>query len=312
MRITAIDIGTNTVLMLIADFDDDGRIKTIKDEIAFPRLGRGVDESGFISPESIDRGLSVLKDYRKTSEAAGSERIIACGTSALRDSRNGNEVITRIRQEALIDVEILSGEQEALWTFLGTLSDFPRGSERFVVIDIGGGSTEITQGTHDIVERRQSLDLGCVRLTERFLHSTPPTSQELQRAKASARATLGNLREIDPGMYHLVGVAGTITTLAALDQDLSRFEPEKVDGYDLHIKKIKSIFEHLSVQTLEEIQSSPIVPAGRADILLAGILIIIEFMTIHRFERIRVSTRGLRYGLALREFERMKGTERRG
>jgi exopolyphosphatase/guanosine-5'-triphosphate,3'-diphosphate pyrophosphatase len=235
VRITAIDIGTNTILMLIADLDDDGRIKTIKDEIAFPRLGRGVDKSGVISQESIDRVLSVLKDYMKVSEMTGSEKIIACGTSALRDSRNGNEVITRIRQDAMIDVEILSGEQEAQWTFLGALSGSPRSHRHFVVIDIGGGSTEITLGNQNHVERRLSLDLGCVRLTERFLHSSPPTSEELQRAMLSARSSFRRLGDIDATTYHLVGVAGTITTLAALDQDLSRFEPDKVVGYDLHL-----------------------------------------------------------------------------
>jgi exopolyphosphatase/guanosine-5'-triphosphate,3'-diphosphate pyrophosphatase len=309
VRIAAIDIGTNTILMLIADLGDDGRIKTIKDEIAFPRLGRGVDESGFISLDSVDRVLSVLRDYRKVSEMTGSEKIVACGTSALRDSRNGHEVITRIRQETLIDVETLSGDQEAHWTFRGALSGSPQSRGHFVVIDIGGGSTEVTQGTHDIVERWQSLDLGCVRLTERFLHSSPPTSEELKRALLFARSSFRRLRDIDAKEYHLVGVAGTITTLAALDQNLSTFEPDKVDGYDLHIRRIKSIFEHLSVRTLDEIESSQIVPAGRADILLAGTLILIEFMTVHRFETIRVSKRGLRYGLVLREFERMRESE---
>jgi exopolyphosphatase/guanosine-5'-triphosphate,3'-diphosphate pyrophosphatase len=119
------------------------------------------------------------------------------------------------------------------------------------------------------------------------------------------------LGDIDARTYRLVGVAGTITTLAALDQDLSTFEPDKVDGYDLDIKKIKSIFEHLSAQTVDEIRSSPIVPAGRADILLAGTLILLEFMTVNRFETIRVSKKGLRYGLILREFERMKEPRKR-
>jgi exopolyphosphatase/guanosine-5'-triphosphate,3'-diphosphate pyrophosphatase len=311
VRITAIDIGTNTILMLIADLEDHGRIRTLRDEIAFPRLGRGVDKSRLIAPESVDRVLNVLKDYRRMSMMAGSEKIIASGTSAFRDSRNGAEVITRIRQKAHIDVEVLSGEEEAQWAFLGALSGSPRSQGHFVVIDIGGGSTEITLGTRNKVEKRLSLDLGCVQLTERFLHSSPPTPVELQRAMLSVRSSFRRLREIDAKAYRLVGVAGTITTLAALVQNLSRFEPDRVDGYDLHIKKIKSIFERLCGQTVDEIQSSPVVPAGRADILLAGILILIEFMTMCRFEKIQVSKRGLRYGLILREFERMKDSERR-
>jgi exopolyphosphatase/guanosine-5'-triphosphate,3'-diphosphate pyrophosphatase len=312
VRITAIDIGTNTVLMLIADLGDDGRIKTIRDEIAFPRLGKGVDEMRHISPESITRVLNVLKDYKRASETSGSEKIIACGTSALRESKNRNEVIKRIRQEASLDVEVLSGEEEAEWTFLGALSGLPRSRKHFVVIDIGGGSTEITLGTQDHVEKRVSLDLGCVQLTERFLQSTPPTSKELQRAMVAARAALSGLGGIDSSRHQLVGVAGTVTTLAALDQNLSTFDPDKVDGYVLHIDSIQSIFEDLSQRSLDEIQSSPVVPTGRADILLAGVLILIEFMAIHRFERITVSKRGLRYGLVLREFERLKTIRKKG
>jgi len=312
VRITAIDIGTNTILMLIADLSNDGRIKTIRDEIAFPRLGKGVDEVGFIHRESITRVLNVLKDYKRISETSGSEKIIACGTSALRESKNRNEVITRIRQEALLDVQVLSGEEEAELTFLGALSGLPRSRKHFVVIDIGGGSTEITLGTQDHVEKRVSLDLGCVRLTERFLQSTPPTSKELQRAMVSAHAALSGLGGIDSNRHQLVGVAGTVTTLAALDQNLSRFDPDKVDGRILPITRIQSIFDDLSQRSLDEIQSSPVVPAGRADILLAGVLILIEFMTIHRFERIRVSKRGLRYGLVLREFERLKRIRKKG
>jgi exopolyphosphatase/guanosine-5'-triphosphate,3'-diphosphate pyrophosphatase len=319
VRITTIDIGTNTVLMVIVDLRNDGRIRTLRDEIAFPRLGRGVDESGLISPESMDRVISVLKDYRKSSDTSGSEKIIACGTSALRDARNRDEVVTAIRREASIDVEVLSGEEEAHWTFLGalsleheSLSGSTQNHRRFSVIDIGGGSTEITLGTRDHVEKRLSLDVGCVRLTERFFQTTPPTSKERQRAKVSVRAALGGLGDIDPRRYELIGVAGTMTTLAALDQDLSRFEADKVDGYVLTLERITEIFDKVRPQTLDQLRSSPVISSGRADVLLAGILILIEFMAIYHFDRVTVSSRGLRYGLVLRELERMKGTGKRG
>jgi exopolyphosphatase/guanosine-5'-triphosphate,3'-diphosphate pyrophosphatase len=305
--------------MVIADLGDDGAIRTLRDEIAFPRLGKGVDESGLISPESIDRLLTVLKDYQLLSVNLGSERTIACGTSALRDSRNSDEVVTRIRHETSINVEILSGEEEARSTFLGALTDEDESSSslaqdesRFAVIDIGGGSTEITLGRRCHAEKQFSLDLGCVRLTERFLPSTPPTSEELERAAVSARAALAGLGDINPTRLTLVGVAGTITTLAALDQNLSRFEAQAVDGYVLPLGRIREIFGRIRPQTLDQIQSSLVVSAGRADVLLAGILILIEFMAIHKFDRITVSSRGLRYGLVLREFERMKETKKKG
>lgn len=305
--------------MLIADLRDDGAIRTLRDEIAFPRLGKGVDESGLISPEATNRALSVLKEYQSLSVKLGSGKIIACGTSALRDSRNSDEVISRIRHETSIDVEVLSGEDEAHWTFLGALiqeddssSKLAPNQGRFAVIDIGGGSTEVTLGTSQHVEKSLSFGLGCVRLTERFLRSTPPTSEELERARACARSALSGLHDIDTIRCELVGVAGTITTLAALDQNLSKFEADKVDGYVLGLDRIIEIFEQLRPQTLAQIRSSPIISSGRADVLLAGILILIEFMAICRFDRITTSSKGLRYGLILREFERMKGVGKKG
>ena len=299
--------------MLIADLGDDGRFRTLRDEIAFPRLGKGIDKSGLISDESIGRVLSVLKDCRKLSTDSGSGRIIACGTSALRDAKNRDEVIQRIRDELSITVEVLSGEEEAQWTFIGALTDEEqsptrsgRDDRRFAVLDIGGGSTEITLGTPTHADRRHSIDVGCVRLTERFLQSNPPTPEELQRATVSVRRGLVGLGDIDPERYKLVGVAGTLTTLAALDQNLSRFETGKVDGHLLPLERIRRIFEQIRTQTVHQLQSSPVISSGRADVLLAGILILIEFMTLQRFERITVSDRGLRYGLLVREFERME------
>jgi exopolyphosphatase/guanosine-5'-triphosphate,3'-diphosphate pyrophosphatase len=319
VRITAIDIGTNTILMLVADLRDDGAIRTLRDEIAFPRLGKGVDESGLISPEATNRALSVLKEYQSLSAKLGSEKIVACGTSAFRDSQNRDEVISRIRSETSIEVEVLSGEEEAHRTFLGALTPnegpYLKSAEddkRFAVIDVGGGSTEVTLGTCRHVKKSLSFALGCVRLTECFLRSMPPSAEELERARGCARSALSGLRDIDTIGCELVGVAGTITTLAALDQNLSKFEVDMVDGYVLRFDRIIEIFEQLRPQTLAQIRSSPIISSGRADVLLAGVLILIEFMAICRFDRITTSTKGLRYGLILREFERMKGAGKKG
>jgi exopolyphosphatase/guanosine-5'-triphosphate,3'-diphosphate pyrophosphatase len=318
LKTTAIDIGTNTVLMLIADLSDDGRIRTLRDEIAFPRLGKGVDKSGLISRESLGRVLKVLKDYKELSDSLGSRKVIACGTSALRDAENSDEVIQTIREELAINVEVLSGEEEARWTFLGALPNEDESSpqsgrdlSRFAVIDIGGGSTEITTGTPTRADRRRSIDVGCVRLTERHLRSSPPTADELRRATASVQKALSGLDDIDPSTRKLVGVAGTLTTLAALDLNLSSFETTKVDGHVLALERIKRIFDQIRTQTLHQLQSSPVISPGRADVLLAGILILIEFMTSCRFTQVKVSARGLRYGLLLRELERMGRIERR-
>jgi exopolyphosphatase/guanosine-5'-triphosphate,3'-diphosphate pyrophosphatase len=304
--------------MLIADLREDGEIATLRDEIAFPRLGRGVDKSNLISRESLGRVLSVLRDYKKLSESLGSEKIIACGTSALRDAKNSDEVIQTIQKELAIDVEVMSGEEEARWTFLGALADESesplqsgRDQRRFAVIDIGGGSTEVTMGTPSEAEIRHSIDVGCVRLTERYLRSSPPTPDELQRAAVSVQRALAGLDEIDPATCTLVGVAGTLTSLAALDLNLSTFATTRIDGHVLTLESIRRIFGQIRTQTPRQLQSSRVISPGRADVLLAGILILIEFMTSCQFEQISVSAKGLRYGLLLREFERMRRSEKR-
>jgi exopolyphosphatase/guanosine-5'-triphosphate,3'-diphosphate pyrophosphatase len=319
LKVTAIDIGTNTVLMLIADLREDGVITTLRDEIAFPRLGRGVDKSNLISRESLGRVLSVLRDYKKLSDSLGSNKIIASGTSALRDAKNSDEVVQTIREKIGINVEVLSGEEEARWTFLGALTNedesplqSDRDQSRFAVIDIGGGSTEITTGTPSHADKRHSVDVGCVRLTERYLQSSPPSPNELQRAAASVQKALAELDEIDPTTCRLVGVAGTLTTLAALALNLSTFEATRVDGHVLALETIKRIFGQIRTHTLRQLQSSPVISSGRADVLLAGILILIEFMTSRRFDQIKVSARGLRYGLLLRELEHTRKIEKKG
>ena len=304
MKLTAIDIGTNTILMLIVDLTSDERIKILRDEVAFPRLGKGVDRNRMVSSATIDRVLQVLKDYKMISDELGSEKIVACGTSALRDSHNRQEVVQRIREECGIDVEVLSGDEEARWTFEGAVAGFRSPTERFAVIDIGGGSTEVIFGRKGQVERRKSLNLGCVRLTERFLQRAPPTQEALQEAATFARRSLLGLGKVESEGSVLVGVAGTVTTLAALDLELPEFDSRKLEGHLLLSERVEKIFTELQRQTTEEIRSSPLIPSGRADVLLAGALILIEFMTLYAFDRITVSTQGLRYGLILRELLR--------
>ncbi|MEK6570538.1 MAG: Ppx/GppA phosphatase family protein [Bacteroidota bacterium] len=306
MRLTAIDIGTNTILMLIAEISEEGKVTLVRDEIAFPRLGKGVDDSGMISAQTFGRVVGVLKNYKQSSDALGSEKVIACGTSAMRDSRNRHELIQIIKRETSIDVEVLTGDEEARWTFIGTIFDSSDREKHFAVIDIGGGSTEVTLGASARIEKQVSLDLGCVRLTERFLRSAPPPPKQLEQARLFAKTILTSIGETRPEKYDLVGVAGTVTTLAALDQELTSFDGEKVNGYLLTLERIERIFARLRLQTLEQICSSPLIALGRADVLLAGTLILIEFMSLYGFDSITVSNRGLRYGLALREFERSK------
>lgn len=300
MRLSVLDIGTNTVLHLIADVDKTGSLTTVHQGHAMPRLGMGVDEHRTLSPDSMARVLSCLKDYVREAREFQAEKIIACGTSALRDASNSAEFIGMVKAEIGVNVSVLTGEEEAELTYIGAVSEFAADAidRRFGVVDIGGGSTELTNGTGTTVESRQSFDIGSVRLTERLLKTSPPTTQAIEECIRSIRSHLNPVPL--PSSTTLVGVAGTLTTLASIDLNLEVYDPLKVGGHRLTLKSVESIFHRLKLMKLEELRAMPQILSGRADILLAGILILIEVLKAAGAAEITVSDRGLRYGIAVR------------
>ncbi len=301
MRVAALDIGTNTILLLIADVNPDGSVHTIRDEQVIARLGKGVDERRVILTETFERAVSFLKTYKALIDDVRTERTVACATSFLRDARNRQEFIDFIRDRIGVNLLLLSGEEEAMLTYAGTVSEWtgPTSRERFAVLDIGGGSTELTLGSGWHPIQRTSLDIGSVRLTERFLKSSPPSPSGLQEATAFIRQHLHNLRALSTDT-RLLGVAGTLTTLAALDLQLPQYDRTKVSGHVLRRDVVEHWFDRLKTKTLEDIRSFPQILPGRADVLLAGILILRETMVQLAAETITVSDRGLRYGIALK------------
>ncbi|MBM4162582.1 MAG: Ppx/GppA family phosphatase [Ignavibacteria bacterium] len=305
MRLTAIDIGTNTILMLIAELAPDGTLKMVRDEHGIARLGKGVDENRSIPEEAAWRALELLRRYKEISDECGSEAIVAYGTSVLRDAVNREQFARFIFERLGFEIGVLGGDEEAELTYLGAVSEFSQpGDERhFAVLDIGGGSTELTLGVGVAVQRRQSLSLGCVRLTERILKSSPPSSLAMNQALKEIRAQVSEFRSL-PARTQLIGVAGTLTTLAALDLQLVEYNPLRVSGHVLAYDTIQQFFNHLRIKTVNEMLAYPQILPGRADVLLAGILILMEVMKRLNVDRITVSDHGLRYGIARREFLR--------
>ena len=300
MRVSAIDIGTNTVLLLVAEVHGTN-LEPIEHGHAIARLGQGVDEQRNISREAMGRVAGVLSEYMRISKEQQVERIVACGTSALRDAHNREEFLQLVRTQFGLEVKVLSGEEEAELTYVGALSEFPPEQEaEYAVIDIGGGSTEVITGTRSEVQSAVSLDFGCVRLTERFLRSTPPDPRAVEECLTLIRDHTVTLPAMRPSV-RLVGVAGTLTTLAALDLDLPLYDPLRVSGHVLSLHTIQRHFDHLRGKTLDELKSVPQIHTGRADILLAGVVILVELMKRMGKDEIIVSDRGLRYGFALRE-----------
>lgn len=314
MRKSVIDIGTNTILMLIAEFDTDtGTVKTILDEQRIPRLGKNVDENRNILPSSFEKAITILNEYKQLSKEYNSESITATATSFIRDANNKPEFIQEVKNKTGIEIEILSGDDEAKWTFRGGVYDKLKNADnnlRTSLIDIGGGSTEIitseinnSESLDKLFSNKitgKSLDIGAVRIKEKFMNSIPSSKAEIDAAKKNISETL---EQINFGVANsnLIGVAGTVTTLGAMKLGLSEFSSNKVDGLVLSVEDIVSILNSISGRPLEELESMGDYMIGRADILIPGILILKCFMDKFNFREITVSTKGLRYGIFLRE-----------
>jgi exopolyphosphatase/guanosine-5'-triphosphate,3'-diphosphate pyrophosphatase len=303
MTIAVIDIGTNTVLLLIARFDHASRIETIVYEQRIPRLGKGVDAERNLASDSIQRVIDVLKEYKAIMARYTLDRIVVAGTSAVRDARNKEALADRIKRELFFDLEVLSGEEEALWTYRGAISGMPD-MQKATVVDIGGGSTEITIGDGSSINRTISLNVGSVRLTERFFKHDPPTHPELEAAITCVEDELAKPKDFDFTGTTLVGTAGTATSLAILNQGLREFSIRAIMNYRLQLDSVYDLFGRLRSLPSAEILSLSTVMDGRSDVITAGVLILREIMVHYKFTELIVSERGVRYGLAIREWEK--------
>lgn len=293
---SAIDLGTNTVLMVTGRRRADGTVEILDDVHAIPRLGQGVDASGRILPEAQERVCRVLSSYRERAAACGAAEIRAFGTSALRDAANRKDFVQRVREETGIDLVEVSGEDEARHTFRGAAFGLEL-PERYAVVDLGGGSTELALGTAAGLERAASADVGAVRVTERCFPKLPPTGRQQERAVEMARLLLGQLFPLPD--VALVGVAGTVTTLGALDKKIDRFDAEDLNGHFLKRERVEELAGHLLSLPYDEIKAMPQVSDQRADIISAGALILRTFLDVFDQPGLTVSTRGIRYGLLL-------------
>ena len=299
-RSAFIDIGTNTILCLIAELRDGGRFRVLNDLAEITRLGQGVDQNQCIGGENEQRSRDVLKQYLAACRDLGVNEITAVGTSALRDARNSPEVRERWRAELGLNVRVISGDEEARYSFLAVQRGLPLGGRELLVIDIGGGSTEFIRGNESGMKGAESVDMGSVRLTERFLHSDPVGEAECASMVTAIDQQLIFLRECfndaSPGLA-LVGIAGTFTTLAAVERQLTRYSHSAVHGACLTLNEVRRQVRLFQSKTNAERKRIPGLEAKRADIILAGTYLTERIMTSFGAERIMVSDQGVRYGL---------------
>jgi len=308
MRIATIDIGTNTVLLLIGECTTPPIINILADVHAIARLGEGVDESRTISKQALTRFENILASHLGTLKAANVEYIVPFGTSAMRDAFNRQEIIHYIKEKYNIAIELLSGSEESEWTFRGALLGLSNIEQSIGTIDIGGGSTEISVGTATQFETGKSLDIGAVRITERYFRKGELTQSNIESAQKIIQDHLHSLPAKLKAISSLVAVAGTPTSLAAMDQHLPAFTQEKVHGYKLSLSSIEDLFhEMIEVDPDTLCARHPSINRARADILPAGTLILLEALKFLNLTAVTVSTKGLRYGILLREFEKEFG-----
>jgi exopolyphosphatase/guanosine-5'-triphosphate,3'-diphosphate pyrophosphatase len=285
MRVGVVDLGTNSTRLLVADVRE-GRVDEVARRIQITRLGEGVDERRRLLPLPIARVRNVLSDYRRELDELGAQRVLAIGTSAVRDADNGEAFLGEIEWSYGFVTRLLSGHEEAWLTRRGVANGRGLGADT-VVLDVGGGSTELITGGS-----RASIDIGCVRLTERFLRSDPPASAELEAAAREIRESLPQLEPTDA-----IGVAGTVTSLAALK--LGGHDLDRVHGFRLSRDMVEEQLERLASLPLEQRRRLPALEPERAPVIVAGALIVREALDCYELEELEVSERDLLHGAAV-------------
>ena len=278
MRVSAIDIGTNSIRLLVAELN--GGLKKILKTLETTRIGEGVDKTGCISEEAMDRSLRVLKNFKEISLGHDAEYIFAVGTSALRDAKNKEVFIRRTKEELGLQVEIIDGEREARLGFLGAVAQEENIRGQMLVLDIGGGSTEFIVGNKNEIDYSKSVDIGAVRLTERFIKHDPPLAEEVldieKYVDSVIEDVLKNILAYD--IERIVGIGGTATSLGAVDLGLKVYDSNRVHRHILRYERIAEILNmFLSCDRLNRAQIPGLHPK-RADIIVAGTIILKNIM----------------------------------
>lgn len=274
MRVAAIDCGTNSIRLLVADIEGD-TLTDLDRRMEIVRLGEGVDNAGRLSSGALDRTFAACKDYAAIVSSYGINRIRFVATSATRDAANRGEFTSGVKDILGVEPEVISGDEEATLSFLGATRELTGLSTPYLVVDIGGGSTEFVLGEKDPVAAR-SVDMGCVRLTERLMRSDPPTRDEIDRAVGEIDERIAEAGELVPlhQARTLVGLAGSVTTVAAMALDLPRYIPERIHRSVISADQVHEVTARFLTMRKAERLALPYMHPGRADVIGGGALIL--------------------------------------
>jgi exopolyphosphatase/guanosine-5'-triphosphate,3'-diphosphate pyrophosphatase len=300
-RVAAVDMGTNSTRLLVADIDGRGRdakLVSVDRRTRITRLGQGVDRDRALHPDAIERTLEVLREYRRVIDDLGVERVRATATSASRDASNRDELFDPAERVLGARPELLAGDAEARLEFLGATASLTEPGP-YLVVDVGGGSTELIVGS-DEPEGLCSIDVGCVRLTEQFLHSDPPTAEELSQAISVVRDQLADVGRMLPAARRaatLVGTAGTVWTLAAVELGVDAARSDLIDHFRLTRAAAEEVFRTLATEPVARRRHNPGLEPGRVDVIVGGAVVVVGVMRQWGFDSLLVSEADILDGL---------------
>jgi exopolyphosphatase/guanosine-5'-triphosphate,3'-diphosphate pyrophosphatase len=302
MRVAVVDIGTNSTRLLIADVHQDGTLEELDRRSAVTRLGDGVDATGRLGDEAVARVLATLDDYSESIEAFDVEARPAVLTSAVRDAANGAEFVATVEQRYGLEARAIPGAEEARLTFLGATSERdPTDTSPVLVVDVGGGSTELIVGRGRAVDFCVSMQIGVVRQTERHLADDPPSAPQLDALAADVAAEIERSvpEEIRRSTSRAIAVAGTATSCAAIDQALDPYDPSRVHGYEVPLVTLKLLLARLAALDLEERRRVKGLHPDRAPTIVAGVIILIRALSAFRIDGYETSEHDILHGVAL-------------
>ncbi|MEU7279293.1 Ppx/GppA phosphatase family protein [Streptomyces sp. NPDC045431] len=300
-RVAAIDCGTNSIRLLVADVDPTtGQVTDLDRRMTIVRLGQGVDRTGRLAPEALERTFAACREYAGVIKEYGAERLRFVATSASRDAENRDDFVRGVREILGVEPEVVTGDQEAEFSFTGATKELPGTGEEYLVVDIGGGSTEFVVGTEHARAAR-SVDIGCVRLTERHVRSDPPSEAEVAAIRADVEAALDLAEETVPlrEAGTLVGLAGSVTTVAAIALGLKEYDSAAIHGSRIAYERVAEVTGRLVASTHDERSAIPVMHPGRVDVIAAGALVLLAVMDRIGAREVVVSEHDILDGIAL-------------
>ncbi|HEY8637603.1 MAG TPA: Ppx/GppA phosphatase family protein [Solirubrobacteraceae bacterium] len=303
MRVAVVDIGTNSTRLFVADVAPDAGVETIERRSEVTRLGEGVDRAGRLTDEAMGRVHAVLDSYRSAIDELHAEAAVAVLTSAVRDAANGSAFVDEVAKRHRLDARVITGDEEAELTFLGAVSERPHGAGvPTVVLDVGGGSTELVVGTGRDMRFHVSTQVGVVRMTERHLHDDPPPAEALAALRDDVRDALddGLPASEREDVCAAIAVAGTATSLAAIDLALDPYDPDRVHGHVLSVSRIEELRDQLAAIRLAQRREVRGLHPDRAPTIVAGVVILLEALAAFGLDTVEVSEHDILRGVALR------------